>query len=127
MADIPGKWAEQSLYDIETAKAMLQSKRYLYVYFCCQQSVEKMLKGLATQNSGRNPPRTHNLVKLAESAGVPLEKETAQHLGRLSGYYIESRYPDELQLLEKEVDESHAEEMLKKTGEILIWLKSLLK
>ncbi len=106
---------------------MLQSGRFLYVFFCCQQSVEKMLKGLAAQNSGRHPPRTHNLVKLAENAGLPLEKETAQHLSRLSGYYIESRYPDELQLLEKEADKSHAEEMLRKTEETLIWLKSRLK
>jgi hypothetical protein len=35
MADAAEKWATQSLYDIETAKAMLDTGRYLYVLFCC--------------------------------------------------------------------------------------------
>jgi HEPN domain-containing protein len=36
-------WVEISDYDIETAKAMLQSKRYLYVGFMCHQAREKII------------------------------------------------------------------------------------
>lgn len=38
------KWVEQARYDLETARAMLDSGRYVYVVFCCQQAVEKMIK-----------------------------------------------------------------------------------
>ena len=59
MADAAEKWAAQSLYDIETAKAMLDTGRYLYVLFCCQQAVEKMqqfedaMEELAKQSQGQ--------------------------------------------------------------------------
>lgn len=35
-------WAELSDYDLETANAMLVSKRWLYVGFMCHQTIEKM-------------------------------------------------------------------------------------
>lgn len=37
-------WMEMADYDFDTAKAMLATKRYLYVGFMCHQVVEKMLK-----------------------------------------------------------------------------------
>jgi len=37
-------WLDLSEYDFETAQAMLQSKRFLYVGFMCHQSIEKSLK-----------------------------------------------------------------------------------
>ena len=46
MTSASDRWAEQARYDLETAQAMMESGRYLYVLFCCQQAVEKMLKAL---------------------------------------------------------------------------------
>ena len=37
-------WTELSEYDIKTAEAMLQNKRYLYVGFMAHQAIEKILK-----------------------------------------------------------------------------------
>ena len=37
-------WIEIAEYDIETAKAMLVSKRFLYVGFMCHQAIEKTIK-----------------------------------------------------------------------------------
>ena len=34
-------WIEIADYEIETAKAMLQTGRYLYVGFMCHQTIEK--------------------------------------------------------------------------------------
>ena len=39
-------WLERSKYDLETAKAMLDTRRYLYVAYMCQQAVEKLLKAI---------------------------------------------------------------------------------
>jgi len=36
-------WIEISDYDLDTAEAMLESKRYLYVGFMCHQAIEKQL------------------------------------------------------------------------------------
>ena len=45
--DIQGKiqyWLDMAGYDLDTAKAMLSTGRYLYVGFMCHQAVEKSLK-----------------------------------------------------------------------------------
>jgi len=41
MNDKAKYWIDIADYDIETAKAMLVSKRYLYVGFMCHQAIEK--------------------------------------------------------------------------------------
>ena len=33
-----------TIYDLDTAKAMLKSERYLYVGFMCNLAIEKILK-----------------------------------------------------------------------------------
>ena len=44
MDDKAQYWIEISDYDLETAEAMLHSKRYLYVGFMCHQAIEKIFK-----------------------------------------------------------------------------------
>ncbi|MBN6204898.1 HEPN domain-containing protein [Ralstonia pickettii] len=39
-------WRDIAKYDLDTAEAMYQAGRYLYVVFMCQQSIEKLVKGL---------------------------------------------------------------------------------
>lgn len=43
MIDKVKYWLELADYDYETALAMLESKRYLYVGFMCHQTIEKSL------------------------------------------------------------------------------------
>ncbi len=38
-------WIDIAEYDMETAKVMLEGKRFLYVGFMCHQVIEKILKG----------------------------------------------------------------------------------
>jgi HEPN domain-containing protein len=63
-------WIELAEYDLKTAKAMLDTKRYLYVGFMCHQVVEKMIKALFTKLKNEIPPYTHNLNKLSELCGL---------------------------------------------------------
>jgi HEPN domain-containing protein len=39
-------WLETAQYDLDTAKAMFESGRWLYAVFMCQQAVEKLSKAL---------------------------------------------------------------------------------
>lgn len=43
MADKVRYWIELSDYDLETAQAMLETSRFLYVGFMCHQVIEKAL------------------------------------------------------------------------------------
>ena len=46
MVEPEDAWKSKAAYDLETAKAMLKERRFVYVLLCCQQDVEKNLKGL---------------------------------------------------------------------------------
>ena len=94
-------WVDSSRYDLETGRALLQSRRYLHVLFMCQQSLEKLLKAHVMEKTAELPPRVHNLVRLAEVVALSLEEEEKGLLERLSLYYIQSRYPPDIQDLTK--------------------------
>jgi len=51
-------WVDLAGYDMDTAKAMLQTGRLLYVGFMCHQVVEKMLKAWWVSAKGSTPPYT---------------------------------------------------------------------
>lgn len=119
---VPDDWVQQSRYDFDTAEAMLASGRYLYVLFCCQQAVEKAIKAIIALRSGEMPPRLHNLMRLAQRAGLAVNEQRADRLRMLTGYYVQTRYPEEIRNLASGVDRRLAEEALGQTGELLEWL-----
>ena len=126
MTTIPERWAEQARYDLDTARAMLDSGRYLYVLFCCQQAVERMLKAVIAERSGECPPRLHNLLRLAEQAGVELDQIQTVLMEDLSRYYIQSRYPEEIPALSRGLDRQRGRQVLNQTEDVLQWLSSML-
>ncbi len=124
MTDVSGQWHQLALYDLETAEAMLRTGRWMYVLFCCQQAIEKEIKGLIAAKTGELPPRTHNLMRLAEHCGLVPDGYTAQRLRALTAYYIETRYPDEVATLAAQADAELARDTLQETREVLRWLSS---
>jgi len=122
----PERWAERAHYDLETAQAMLDSGRFLYVLFCCQQAVEKMIKALIIRQTGELPPRIHNLIQLAAEGNLELTPERGRFFRKLGSYYVQSRYPEEIETGGKFISRHTAAETLKRTGEIIQWLSSLM-
>lgn len=116
-------WVDLARYDMETAGAMYKAGRYLYVLFTCEQAVEKMLKAAVVSTTGKFPPKTHDLVRLAELARVDLGPDDREFLGKLSFYYIQSRYPQEV----LDIPEGTAKRCLDKTGEFIKWLEQRLR
>lgn len=63
------QWLEHMRYDLDTARAMLKMRKYLYVSFMCQQAVERGLKAILAKHNERIP-LIHNLRKLAVITGL---------------------------------------------------------
>jgi len=124
VASIPERWADQARYDLDTARAMFDSGRWLYVLFCCQQAVEKMIKSLIAARTQEVPPRLHNLMRLAEHASLDIDPAMARTLRMLTAYYVESRYPDELDSISRSASKELAAEVLASTAKVLQWLNS---
>jgi HEPN domain-containing protein len=104
----PEYWLELARYDLGTAKAVLETKRFVYVLVMCQQAIEKTLKALYTKLYGEIPPRIHNLVELSERCEVELTPEQEDRLRQLDFYYIGARYPEDISELSS-INEGTAE------------------
>ena len=122
-------WLDIAQYDLETAESMLSSGRWLYVVFMCQQAVEKLVKGLYTLYVDDNIPRIHNIKTIVEyfedklSVAIPEEKHKL--FDKLSGYYLNNRYPDFMIKLSLQIKEKEASDILLQTKEVFSWLLTL--
>jgi len=120
-------WLEKAEYDFESAKIMLSNNRYLYVAFMCQQTIEKLLKGIIHQKTKALPPYTHNLTALAQMSDISFSKEQLDFFILLTSYYLNTRYPDIKQKLALSLNRGRSQEMLMKTEEFFLCLKKELK
>ncbi|MCD6273147.1 MAG: HEPN domain-containing protein [Deltaproteobacteria bacterium] len=123
MDKIVAHWVERAKYDLETAKAMLDTARYLYVAYMCQQAVEKLLKAMMAYQGKENMP-VHNLIRLSELAEIKdnLNSEQFKFLAELTPYCIEARYGDYKENLSEIINKEKAKEVYRKTKEIFRWL-----
>ena len=116
MDKIVAHWVERAEYDLETAKAMLDTARYLYVAYMCQQAVEKLLKAIMAYQGKENMP-VHNLIRLSEFAEIRdnLNSEQFKFLAELTPYCIEARYGDYKESLSEIINNWSVESFLQFT------------
>jgi HEPN domain-containing protein len=121
-------WVEIADYDLETAKAMLVSKRYLYVGFMCHQAIEKIIKAYYCSTQEDVPPFSHNLKNLAEKCALlPLfSEEQLDFIEELLPMNIEARYPTHKEAMFKLLTPQKCEETIKQTEALCQWIKQLL-
>ncbi len=121
-------WIDLSDYDLETAEAMLQSKRYLYVGFMCHQSIEKAFKAYYVKLKSETAPYTHSLSYLAKQ-GDFYEKFSELQKGfidQIEPLDIEARYPSHKERLLKSLTDAKCLEIIQNTKEIQKWIKERL-
>ncbi len=121
-------WLEMAKYDIKTTKAMLKTKRYLYVGFMAHQTVEKLLKAFYIFTNKQTPPYTHNLVSLAKKTKIYslLDKNFLELLDILEPLNIEARYPTHKDNLLKSLNRNRCANILKRTEEFYKWIRNML-
>jgi len=121
-------WKEISEYDLETAKTMLDGKRYLYVGFMCHQAVEKILKAYFSAKKEETPPYVHNLKRLAEDCGllILLSESQLDLIEELVPMNIEARYPTHKELLFKSLNFERCRQLIINTEKLCFWIKQQL-
>ena len=92
MNDESGKWLEKAEQDFDDARFNLDNERLSPGVFFLQQAAEKALKAVII-GKDVEPTYTHNLLKLADKAGLPDEK--TDYFPQLNNLYTGVRYPGE--------------------------------
>lgn len=127
MKDVTKKWVELAEYDLDSAKVMLDSHRYLYVSFMCQQAVEKYIKAYLTETTDEMPPYTHNLTLLFELSEIDFTEKQFNLASTLTRYYLNTRYPSIKERLSTELNKRTAAKLYDETKEIIKCLQNKLR
>jgi HEPN domain-containing protein len=116
-------WENGSGEDWAVAGELLDRGRTRHALFFAHLAVEKLLKALVCRASNDLAPPIHNLVRLAERAGVELSQDQIDLLAEVNEFNIEGRYPD---MLAQPPADPEARDYMIKIGEMLEWLTSQL-
>ena len=121
-------WVELADYDFETAQAMFETKRFLYVGFMCHQVIEKMLKAYWSNVLEEPALKIHSLSRLAEKNGLDkdISEEQTDFIDSLEPLNIEARYPSYKDRLMNTLTEERCKELIKQTDELRLWIKNRL-
>ncbi|MDR1165976.1 MAG: HEPN domain-containing protein [Deltaproteobacteria bacterium] len=123
-------WLTDARYDIETAEHMFATGRWFYVLFMCQQSIEKLAKGLFGLYFNFNEiPFTHNIDRLvepiADKISLHIPQETWNFFGELSKYAANKRYTDYKLSLSQKTTQHVALRALNLSKEAFAWPRTL--
>ena len=123
-------WIEMADYDIDVAKAMLQTGKYLYVGFMCHQTIEKALKAMIARDCADDeiPPKIHNLQKLSEKANLfdNMSDEQKNTIAQLNPLNVEARYPEYKNRIAENLSDTLCQKLILEAEELLCWIKQQL-
>ncbi len=118
-------WIKAAELDWTTANDIFNSgKNFHLCLFIGHLTLEKILKALVIRVTGSFPPKTHNLLRLAEIAKLDLENDVVNFLEELNQFQMETRYPDEKFSLYKIATKDFTSDKIKKIKEFKEWLMS---
>ncbi len=85
-------WVGQADDDVAFVNATAGSRHAKHRAFFAELALEKMLKAHVVKATGTIPPKSHNLVRLAQLAGLQLDPEREKRYRELQAYHIDGRY-----------------------------------
>lgn len=123
MGKTPHEWLKQADYDMGTAEFMFNGKRYFYAVFMCHLSIEKALKGLLKEKLREEPPKVHNLIYFLNKTGIKPPEDIGRFLTKLNEASVATRYPEDIDKLQKDFSQAVVKDIISKSKETLEWIK----
>lgn len=87
-------WRNGAEEDWVVAQELIERGRVRHGLFFGHLALEKMLKAHYCRANGELAPLIHNLVRLAEKAGLKFDESQLDLLAEVNEFNIEGRYPE---------------------------------
>jgi len=121
-------WLQSAKHDLDTAESLLIADKYDWCLFIGHLVLEKVLKAIFVfNNENKIPPKTHNLVKLAELSLVKLTNDQKIFLDEVNDFNLEARYPDYKMEFYNRCTKDYTSQYFNKIKEFYKWLKSRIR
>lgn len=119
-------WLEEAEEALKVADHLFEKKDFSYSLFFGHLAVEKIIKAIYVLKRNEHAPQIHNLLRLAEQAGITMPAGQKETLIIITAFNLESRYPDEKRSFRIKCTQQYTEAELAKIKEIIKWLKSTM-
>ena len=119
-------WIVGSNDDYDTMITMYESRRYSWTLFIGHLMIEKLLKAYYIKEKQEHPPFIHNLLRLAEKAGLQLSDEKKEQLVTITAFNINARYDDYKMSFQKRCTPDYTKEWVTNLKELRLWIKQLI-
>lgn len=117
-------WIKSADDDWEAVLSLLNSKKYVQCLFFAHLVLEKWCKAhWVKDNANDYPPKTHNLVRLAQETKLDLSDDDLAFLEQFNDFQLEGRYPDYLFSIQKKCTFVYTEALLSRVKTILSCLQ----
>lgn len=90
----------------------------------CHLSIEKALKGLFKEKLKEEPPQVHNLIYFLNRIGIKPPEDIGRFVVKINEASVATRYPEEMDKLQKDFSQPVAKDMLSKGKEAMEWIKA---
>ena len=121
-------WIDSAANDLTAAEQLFQSGKNDWCLFIGHLVIEKTLKAcFVAKNENKIPPKTHNLLKLAELSKLELTIEQKIFLDEVNDFNLDVRYPEYKREFYKICTREFTEDYFGKIKEFAQWLKSLIE
>lgn len=116
-------WRDGAIEDWKAAQHLLEQHYTRHGLFFVHLAIEKLLKALVCRQTNDLAPRLHNLIRLAEMAGLSLSQSQLDTLADINIFNLEGRYPE---ILIPPLSPEDVDDQLRRAEEVYRWLLSLL-
>lgn len=120
-------WLKIARYELKVAESLLKDGLYLKVIEHSHASLEKLIKGIITEQN-KSPQRIHSLLKLVSTTLIEnVDDNIKTILKELDRLYISVRYPDDIDYIQSQLPKAEVEKTFSKVKEIYKMLEKSLK
>jgi len=109
--------------DLRAAGTLLRAGHYRLAMFCCHLAMEKALKAVLQHQTGRLPPRLHDLRVLLTRTGLAPPPRLHQAIDRVADLSIPARYPGALSTGRLGWRRDMVERTIRQAGKVLQWCR----
>ena len=122
-------WLNIADYDLDTAEAMHQTRRWLYVGFMCHQVIEKTLKAYWCACREDDPPYLHDHGRIAKGCGLytKMSDEQKDFLEGIKQMNIEARYQEYKDDITRTLNCETTAVIIEQTKQFHAWILEKLK
>ena len=119
-------WISSSDRDFLAMMHLLEKGDYTWSLFIGHLVIEKLIKAWYVENISNTPPFIHDLVRLAEKAGLELVEDQKDVLDTITTFNLRTRYDDYKMEFHKKCSHDFTEKWVWIIKEFKEWMKQKL-